>query len=262
MRRSNLPSRPNALCTTNSGRKAGVLSNPTGVLSNLDHIVDSMILAGARPAAAFGPEHGFRGSAQAGGSEGDYTDPRTGIPVYDAYGASAEDLSAMFVKASVKMPHGWTAFDALPITQTGDQVDFPISTVERFIDSPMLIGLNAKQYQIAPHEFADVVADDPDGIDLRRRDPLGAHLDSEHSLTETRVLYELANRDGVTAADIARELDLDRGYLSRTLRAFRRRGLITAAPSGGDRRRSALETLCRRQRRRRPNRAAQARPRG
>lgn len=74
----------------------------------------------------------------------------------------------------------------------------------------------------------------------RRIGALGAHLDSELSLTETRVLYELANRDGAAAADIARELDLDRGYLSRTLRAFRRRGWITAAPSAGDRRRTVL----------------------
>ena len=83
------------------GRKVGVLSNPTGVLSSLDHIVDSMVAAGVRPVAAFGPEHGFRGSAQAGGSEGDYTDPRTGIPVYDAYGATADTLAEMFTKAGV-----------------------------------------------------------------------------------------------------------------------------------------------------------------
>ncbi|WP_236796287.1 exo-beta-N-acetylmuramidase NamZ domain-containing protein [Amycolatopsis sp. GM8] len=84
-----------------AGRKVGVLSNPTGVLANLDHIVDSMVAAGVKPVAAFGPEHGFRGSAQAGGSEGDYTDPRTGIPVYDAYGATADSLAKMFTKAGV-----------------------------------------------------------------------------------------------------------------------------------------------------------------
>jgi uncharacterized protein YbbC (DUF1343 family) len=84
-----------------AGRKAGVLSNPTGVLANFDHIVDSMVAAGVQPVAAFGPEHGFRGSAQAGGSEGDYTDPRTGIPVYDAYGANADSLAGMFTKAGL-----------------------------------------------------------------------------------------------------------------------------------------------------------------
>lgn len=84
-----------------SGRKLGVLSNPTGVLANLDHVVDSMVAAGVKPVAAFGPEHGFRGSAQAGGSEGDYTDPRTGIPVYDAYGVDAPKLAGLFTKAGV-----------------------------------------------------------------------------------------------------------------------------------------------------------------
>ncbi|RSM39692.1 DUF1343 domain-containing protein [Amycolatopsis balhimycina DSM 5908] len=83
------------------GRKLGVLSNPTGVLLNGDHIVDSMVAAGVKPVAAFGPEHGFRGSAQAGGSEGDYTDPRTGVPVYDAYGVDATKLASLFTKAGV-----------------------------------------------------------------------------------------------------------------------------------------------------------------
>ncbi|TVT17452.1 DUF1343 domain-containing protein, partial [Amycolatopsis rhizosphaerae] len=86
-----------------AGRRIGVLSNPTGVLASLDHIVDSMVAAGVRPSAAFGPEHGFRGSAQAGGSEGDYVDPHTGIPVYDAYGASADKLAGMFTKAGVDL---------------------------------------------------------------------------------------------------------------------------------------------------------------
>ena len=84
-----------------AGRKVGVLSNPTGVLASLDHIVDSMAVAGVRPVAAFGPEHGFRGSAQAGGSEGDYTDPRTGVPVYDAYGVDATKLASLFTKAGL-----------------------------------------------------------------------------------------------------------------------------------------------------------------
>lgn len=84
-----------------SGRRLGVLSNPTGVLAGGSHIVDSLVAAGVKPVAAFGPEHGFRGSAQAGGSEGNYDDPRTGIPVYDAYGATADELAGMYRKARV-----------------------------------------------------------------------------------------------------------------------------------------------------------------
>jgi uncharacterized protein YbbC (DUF1343 family) len=84
-----------------AGRKVGVLTNPTGALKDHTHIVDSMVAAGVAPVAAFGPEHGFRGTAQAGGSEGDFLDPRTHIPVYDAFGASADKLAGMFTKAGV-----------------------------------------------------------------------------------------------------------------------------------------------------------------
>jgi len=67
-----------------------------------------------------------------------------------------------------------------------------------------------------------------------------AHLGSEYSLTEVRVLYELAHRHRPTAAEIADELSLDPGYLSRTLRAFQRRGLITTTPSRADGRATLL----------------------
>lgn len=84
-----------------AGRGVGVLTNPTGVLANLHHIVDDMAAAGVEPVAVFGPEHGFRGTAQAGGSEGSYPDPRTGITVYDAYNVTAKALAAMYRKAGV-----------------------------------------------------------------------------------------------------------------------------------------------------------------
>src|ERR1051325_7168181 len=76
----------------------------------------------------------------------------------------------------------------------------------------------------------------------RRIGALGdAHLGSPFSLTDMRVLYELAHRVQPTATEIGDALGLDRGYLSRTLRTFRKRGLVTTAP--GTDRRSALLTL-------------------
>jgi uncharacterized protein YbbC (DUF1343 family) len=85
------------------GRKVGVLTNPTGVLRDHTHIVDSMVAAGVAPTAVFGPEHGFRGTAQAGGSEGDYLDPRTQIPVYDTYTATAAKVAGQFTKAGIDL---------------------------------------------------------------------------------------------------------------------------------------------------------------
>ncbi|MDP9321615.1 MAG: bifunctional helix-turn-helix transcriptional regulator/GNAT family N-acetyltransferase [Chloroflexota bacterium] len=66
------------------------------------------------------------------------------------------------------------------------------------------------------------------------------YLESPFSLTEARVLYELANREHAVAAVLTKDLDLDAGYLSRILAAFRRRGLVEKRPSPEDARRSEL----------------------
>jgi DNA-binding MarR family transcriptional regulator len=66
------------------------------------------------------------------------------------------------------------------------------------------------------------------------------HLDSPYSLTEVRVMYEIAHRTGVTAAELAADLDLDRGYLSRLLKGFEAKKLIARAASAEDGRRQQL----------------------
>ena len=61
-------------------------------------------------------------------------------------------------------------------------------------------------------------------------------LDSPFSLTEGRVLYEIRHTEDCSAKKIREKIGIDEGYLSRILDIFRKKGLITKAPSSEDRR--------------------------
>uniref|UniRef100_A0A093XMK4 Uncharacterized protein YbbC n=2 Tax=Talaromyces marneffei PM1 TaxID=1077442 RepID=A0A093XMK4_TALMA len=83
-----------------AGRKVIVLTNPTGVTPDLDLGVDVMFSSGAVDlVGVMGPEHGFRGTAQAGGSEGTFIDPETGLTVYDAYNVNTSTIVS-YIKES------------------------------------------------------------------------------------------------------------------------------------------------------------------
>lgn len=77
------------------GKKVGLVINQTAEIDGVN-LADTLKSAGVNIKAIFGPEHGFRGDADAGEKVGNYTDKKSGIPVISLYGAkkapSKEDL--------------------------------------------------------------------------------------------------------------------------------------------------------------------------
>src|SRR5580658_1710645 len=69
----------------------------------------------------------------------------------------------------------------------------------------------------------------------------GKYLDTPYSLTEARLLFELAQRDASEVTDLRRVVDIDAGYLSRILARFEADGLITRQRSAADGRRQVIQ---------------------
>lgn len=70
-----------------AGKRVGLITNPTGVDSNMKSTIDILFEApNVKLVALFGPEHGVRGDAYAGDKVDNVTDPKTGLPVYSLYG--------------------------------------------------------------------------------------------------------------------------------------------------------------------------------
>ncbi|MFJ9864842.1 exo-beta-N-acetylmuramidase NamZ domain-containing protein [Streptomyces sp. NPDC101165] len=139
-----------------SGQNVGIVTNPTGITRDALHIVDVMH---ADPrctlTAVFGPEHGFRGTAQAGGSEGRYDDPATGLPVYDTYLKSGRPLADIFTASGVDTivfdiqdvgarfyTYIWTLYDCMEAAQLAGKrfvvLDRPNPVTGRSAQGPVL----------------------------------------------------------------------------------------------------------------------------
>ena len=107
------------------GKRIGLFANHTATIGN-KHLVDTLVSLGLQITKAFGPEHGFRGTADAGEKVGDYKDAATGIPVISLYGKkrrpSPEDLQDVDVML----------FD---IQDVGTRFYTYISSLEEFINS-------------------------------------------------------------------------------------------------------------------------------
>lgn len=84
-----------------NGKKVGLITNPTGVTADLTHDVDALLEKNIDLVAVYGPEHGIRGTEQAGSAPGTYEDPKTGLPFYNLYGKTPEEIAPMFRDADV-----------------------------------------------------------------------------------------------------------------------------------------------------------------
>jgi len=151
-----------------SGQRCGIVTNPTGVTRDVQHIVDVMHAdERVKLTAVFGPEHGFRGTAQAGGSEGRYDDPATGLPVYDTYLKSGRPLADIFTAAGVDTivfdiqdvgarfyTYIWTLYDCMEAAQLAGK---------RFVvlDRPNPVTGRAAQGPVLHREFATFVGRQP-----------------------------------------------------------------------------------------------------
>ncbi|MFJ1545621.1 exo-beta-N-acetylmuramidase NamZ domain-containing protein [Streptomyces sp. NPDC088246] len=173
------------------GQKVGVVTNPTGITSDVRHIVDVMHPdERVNLVAVFGPEHGFRGTAQAGGSEGRYDDPATGLPVYDTYLKSGQPLADVFTASGVDT----VVFD---IQDAGARFYTYIWTLYDCMEAAALAG---KRF---------VVLDRPNPVTGRAA--LGPVLDPAFSTFVGR--REISQAHGMTVTELA--LLFNKEYLAR-----------------------------------------------
>lgn len=79
-----------------AGKRVGLITNPTGVDSNMKSTIDILFEApNVKLVALFGPEHGVRGDTYAGDKVDNATDPKTGLPVYSLYGKTRKATPEM-----------------------------------------------------------------------------------------------------------------------------------------------------------------------
>ncbi|WP_020578702.1 exo-beta-N-acetylmuramidase NamZ domain-containing protein [Actinopolymorpha alba] len=109
-----------------AGKRVGLVTNHTGVLPDLRQNLTALLDAGVPLVALFGPEHGLRGTAQAGGSEAADLDPDSGLPVFDTYLKTGAALDRLLESSGIDVlmfdiqdigtrfyTYVWTMFDCL-----------------------------------------------------------------------------------------------------------------------------------------------------
>ncbi|HRH59332.1 MAG TPA: DUF1343 domain-containing protein [Chitinophagaceae bacterium] len=106
-------------------KRIGILANQTSVIGNV-HLIDTLLTLGVKVTKIFAPEHGFRGSADAGESVATYTDKQTGITVVSLYGKKLKPVGTDLKDVDVLL------FD---IQDVGVRFYTYISTLQYYIES-------------------------------------------------------------------------------------------------------------------------------
>jgi uncharacterized protein YbbC (DUF1343 family) len=84
------------------GKRVGLITNPTGVTSDLQSSIDILFNApDVKLVALYSPEHGIRGDLDAGKEINGYNDPRTGLPVHSLYGKTRRPTKEMLQNIDV-----------------------------------------------------------------------------------------------------------------------------------------------------------------
>jgi uncharacterized protein YbbC (DUF1343 family) len=109
------------------GKRVGVFANQTSMVGNT-HLVDTMLRSGINVVRIFGPEHGFRGVADAGEHVGNALDKKTGVPVISLYGDHKKPTKSDFEGIDVLV------FD---IQDVGVRFYTFISSLEYFIEAAL-----------------------------------------------------------------------------------------------------------------------------
>ena len=163
-----------------SGRCVGIVTNQTGVTSQLESIVDAA-LRNRRMCvkALYAPEHGLRGDRPAGAYVASYTDERSGLPVYSLYGTTRRPSAEMLAGVDVLL------FD---IQDVGARAYTYISTMAYAMQA-------AKQFN---KEFWVLDRPNPTGGEVVE----GPVLDPAFS--SFIGLYAIAMRHGMTVGELAR----------------------------------------------------------
>ncbi|GMU21460.1 MAG: hypothetical protein AMXMBFR13_15530 [Phycisphaerae bacterium] len=194
-----------------AGKRVGLITNPTGVTSDLRSTADVLHgAAGVKLVALYGPEHGVRGDFAGGGHVADARDAATGLPVFSLYGKTRKPTPEMLKGVDVLV------YD---IQDNGCRSYTFIST--------MTVAMEAA----AENNIAFVVLDRPDPLTGRRIEGRPLDLKFKSFVGQLPIPYVY----GMTCGELARMINSE-GWL-----AGGRKCRLTVVPMRGWRREMTFE---------------------